>query len=51
MATFIFEKLEVCPLLVAERDGNLASGNIKFNGDVVVKGNGMRLCLFVLVET
>jgi len=32
-------KLEVFPLLVAERGVNLASGNIKFNGDVLVKGN------------
>jgi hypothetical protein len=32
-------RLEVYPVLVAERGVNLASGNIKFDGDVVVKGN------------
>lgn len=32
-------KLEVYPLLVADRGVNLASGNIKFNGDVLVRGN------------
>jgi len=32
-------KLEVYPLLVAEKGVNLASGNIKFNGDVLVRGN------------
>ena len=32
-------KLEVYPLLVADRGVNLASGNIKFSGDVLVRGN------------
>ena len=36
---YVRGKLEVFPLLVAERGVNLASGNIKFNGDVVVRGN------------
>jgi hypothetical protein len=31
--------IEVLPILVQDRGVNLASGNIKFSGDVVVKGN------------
>ncbi len=36
---YVRGKLEVFPLLIAERGVNLASGNIKFNGDVLVRGN------------
>ncbi|HHY92755.1 MAG TPA: DUF342 domain-containing protein, partial [Firmicutes bacterium] len=32
-------RIEVLPILVQENGVNLASGNIKFTGDVVVKGN------------
>jgi uncharacterized protein (DUF342 family) len=36
---FVRGRVEVCPLLVAKHGVNLASGNIKFSGDVLIRGN------------